>query len=769
MTTPRILFEIEDDKSTTAIAMGDVTGSGTSELCTGDRDGVLRLYDGSTAEMRFLAQKDLEGSILSIKIADANNDGRMEIVVGRSLDPGEIPGESGTLQVYRFAPSGQFELLSEYPIDKFITTVMVTDVTGDEKNEIIVAGSDSSLRVFQMDTEDRITEYAKHQLDNMPISIGICDVIGDEIDEFVTGNLDGSLRVFKVRDHSIDEIEVLHLQSPIISVRAGDLLGDRKMELGVVTRDGTVRVYRNEESKLDLFTKLEGVNALSVVMEEINADHMDELIVATSDYKVKFYNLHMAELQELASVNIGEKILALSVGDAGGDDRKEVLVGISNGPLRVLQGLYQLIPKFEIDAQAKTGTHLKGKITVANITDQPITGVTGKVYWFPKDNLQVPDNQLKYDINPGEAKTIELDLVPTTEGTVIIRPIVLMWTDATGQIKQITTPETAILVEKGAAVAAPAAMPSVSLPTVIEPKPAVEPEPSPFAPVDSTGVGEVEKAKAAEILKITATEGSDESLREAEELLDKLFGVEEAGTPVISEVDEVAAVMVETAPVVPPKVIVEEVADESALVTEMRARTPKPPRPGTPSDSYTYLFKVMITGEGAVGKTTLVNRYVTGVFERDYKTTIGSQFAVKLTHISPPEPEYAVGIKLQCWDVAGQARFKAVRKMYYSGAAGIILIFDVTRRRSFTELSKWVKEADESIGVRVPIIVVGNKTDLPDRAVPSAESKRWAEDQGFLYMESSAKTGEGVADMFTVLAEQMWREARKAAEAKKNL
>jgi small GTP-binding protein len=175
----------------------------------------------------------------------------------------------------------------------------------------------------------------------------------------------------------------------------------------------------------------------------------------------------------------------------------------------------------------------------------------------------------------------------------------------------------------------------------------------------------------------------------------------------------------------------------------------------------------MVIGEGAVGKTTLVNRYVTGIFERDYKTTIGSQFAVKLTHISPPDSEYSTGIKIQAWDVAGQARFKAVRKMYYSGAAGIILVFDVTRRRSFTELVKWVEEADESVGSRVPIICVGNKTDLPDRAVPSDEAKRWAEDKGFLYMESSAKTGDGVADMFTVLAEVMWIEARKSQDEKR--
>ena len=111
--------------------------------------------------------------------------------------------------------------------------------------------------------------------------------------------------------------------------------------------------------------------------------------------------------------------------------------------------------------------------------------------------------------------------------------------------------------------------------------------------------------------------------------------------------------------------------------------------------------------------------------------------------------------------MAGQARFQAVRKMYYSGAAGVILVFDVTRRRSFAELVKWVEEADESIGHRVPIIVVGNKTDLPDRAVSADEARDWAEGNGFLYMESSAKTGEGVADMFTVLSDLMYTEARE--------
>ncbi|NHI82772.1 MAG: GTP-binding protein [Candidatus Thorarchaeota archaeon] len=769
LSSPRILFEVEDDRSTSAIAVGSITGSGSSQICTGDRDGVLKLYEVINGETKFLAQKDLEGSILSAKVSDANNDGFMEIVVGRSLGPQDVEGEAGTVQVYRYAPSGQLELLAEKAVGTFVTAVYVTDVTGDNKNEILVGASDSTLRIYKMDTDNNLTEYLKHQLEDMPIAIGTCDVIGDEIDEIVTGNLDKTLRVFKVRNHSIEQIEVLNLPSPVISVAAGDVLGDRKMELGVVTRDGSVRVYRNEESKLDLFTKLENVKALSVRIEEVNADHMDELIIATSDHKVVVYNLQMAEFQQIASMDLDMKILSISVGDANRDDRKEILVGVSDGPLKAFQGLYQIIPKFEVSTEVKTSADLTGRLTLVNVSDQPIHGITGKLYWFPKDYLDVTPEQIRFDLGPGETKCLELQLAPKSEGSVIIRPIVLMWTDATGQVKQVTTPETAILVEEGAVIAAPAAEPSVMMQSSVEftPTETIIEEESPFTPVSGTGFGEVTRQKAAEILRTTASDDSSESLKAAEELLDQLFGIEEEGTQALSEFDDVSAMIEESAAEVTPIPVVDETTAESLLVTEIRSRTPKPPRPGTPSDTYTYLFKVMVTGEGAVGKTTLVNRYVTGVFERDYKTTIGSQFAVKLAHISPSETDYAVGIKLQAWDVAGQARFKAVRKMYYSGAAGVILVFDVTRRRSFTELSKWVTEADESVGTRVPMIVVGNKIDLPDRAVPSDEAKRWAEDQGFLYMESSAKTGDGVADMFHVLSELMWREARRATEAKK--
>jgi small GTP-binding protein len=771
--SPKILFEIDDDESTSAIAVGDVTGNGTAELCTGGRDGVIRLYDANREEIVFLAQHDVGGSILSIKVADANNDGQMEIIIGRALSPSESPGQGATVQVFRYVASGQLEVIGEFAVDKFVTTVYITDVTGDEKNEILVGGSDGTLRILQMDTGNNISEFAMHKLEDMPLAIGTCDVIGDEIEEIVTGNRDNTLRIFKVTDHAVQQIEALELPSPVVSLASGDILGDRKMELGVVTRDGSIRVYRNEESKFDLFSSLEGVDALSIRIEELNADHMDEVVISTKDHKIRFYYLYMADLIEIASVDIGKKILAINVGDAGGDGRKEVQVGVSDGPMKVIEGLYKIIPNFEVSTDAKTGTELSGRLTVYNISDEAITGITGKIYHFPKDHMDVDPQQLRFDRAPGENKSIDIRLMPKEEGTVIVRPIVLMWTDASGQVRQVTTPETAILVEQGAYSAAPADVAPVPIePTEVSTtEEVVEEESSPFAPVSGTGFGSIEQKEAAQkILESTMPDDvdTDDSLKAAEELLDQLFGTEETSAA-MTEIDDVEAMIAEQEPEVTPEAVPAAVVSdvESAVVSEIRHRRPKAPRPGSAPDSYQYLFKLMVIGEGAVGKTTLVNRYVTGTFERDYKTTIGSQFAVKLTHISPPEQEYAIGIKLQAWDVAGQARFKAVRKMYYSGAAGIILVFDVTRRRSFTELSKWVQEADESIGMRVPFLCVGNKTDLPDRAVPSDEAKRWAEDNGFLYLESSAKTGDGVADMFTVLAEVMWQEARRSADGKK--
>ncbi len=167
------------------------------------------------------------------------------------------------------------------------------------------------------------------------------------------------------------------------------------------------------------------------------------------------------------------------------------------------------------------------------------------------------------------------------------------------------------------------------------------------------------------------------------------------------------------------------------------------------------IFKVVLLGEGAVGKTSLRRRYLGEGFKEGYSMTIGSDFSVKRLIIDGEE--YVA----QIWDLAGQQRFEAVRSTYYRGSSGCLLVFDVTNVLSFEMLPKWLEELlrnnDNKI---VPLILIGNKSDLRDQ-VPNCVPRELAEEyartltewSGFEvpYIETSAKTGENVDEAFMVL------------------
>ena len=166
-------------------------------------------------------------------------------------------------------------------------------------------------------------------------------------------------------------------------------------------------------------------------------------------------------------------------------------------------------------------------------------------------------------------------------------------------------------------------------------------------------------------------------------------------------------------------------------------------------------------GDGAVGKTALTMRFTQDHFEADYKRTIGSDFAIK--RVDVPSRESVV--TLQVWDLAGQQRFEVVRQSFYRGARGGLLVYDVTRRRTFLNLDRWRKEAFDSLNREIPLIVVANKVDLDDsRVVSPEEGKAYAEKIGSLYVESSALTGQNVENAFTTLCEVMIDTALKAVK-----
>ncbi|MHA1792403.1 MAG: GTP-binding protein [Promethearchaeota archaeon] len=169
-------------------------------------------------------------------------------------------------------------------------------------------------------------------------------------------------------------------------------------------------------------------------------------------------------------------------------------------------------------------------------------------------------------------------------------------------------------------------------------------------------------------------------------------------------------------------------------------------------EEYDYLFKVIVLGDGGVGKTAMTVRFSQGYFQESYKMTVGVDFSVKLIQI--PSPERTFKVKLQVWDTGGQERFSFVRPLYYRGAMGALLVFDVSNRESFDHLPNWIEEMEANTEP-VPYVLVGNKVDLP-REVSSEEAWEFAKQFNIkYYYETSAKTGEAVGDCFHALAYEM--------------
>jgi Ras-related protein Rab-11A len=165
-----------------------------------------------------------------------------------------------------------------------------------------------------------------------------------------------------------------------------------------------------------------------------------------------------------------------------------------------------------------------------------------------------------------------------------------------------------------------------------------------------------------------------------------------------------------------------------------------------------YRFKIAMLGDGAVGKTALTIRFTEGGFEADYKRTIGTDFAIKDLHLK----DLNSNVTLQVWDLAGQPRFESVRQGFYRGARGGLLVYDVTRRRTFLNIDNWKNECFTNLESPIPLVVVANKVDLANsRTVAREEGEKYAKKNKFLYVEASALTGENVEEAYDSLCRIM--------------
>eukprot|EP00636_Phaeomonas_parva_P007046 CAMPEP_0118869300 /NCGR_PEP_ID=MMETSP1163-20130328/12684_1 /TAXON_ID=124430 /ORGANISM="Phaeomonas parva, Strain CCMP2877" /LENGTH=254 /DNA_ID=CAMNT_0006804179 /DNA_START=26 /DNA_END=791 /DNA_ORIENTATION=+ len=161
---------------------------------------------------------------------------------------------------------------------------------------------------------------------------------------------------------------------------------------------------------------------------------------------------------------------------------------------------------------------------------------------------------------------------------------------------------------------------------------------------------------------------------------------------------------------------------------------------------YDHLVKLLVIGDACVGKSSVLLRYSENAFSNSYLTTIGIDFKVKMIAVNGKR------VKLQIWDTAGQERFRTITQAYYRGAMGILLVFDVGNRKSFKNVAHWMRQIDQNATEDVVKIILGNKADIEARQVSTEEGENLASEYGVAYFETSAKTGQGVADAFGAIA-----------------
>ena len=168
------------------------------------------------------------------------------------------------------------------------------------------------------------------------------------------------------------------------------------------------------------------------------------------------------------------------------------------------------------------------------------------------------------------------------------------------------------------------------------------------------------------------------------------------------------------------------------------------------SINFHYLLKYVIIGDSGVGKSNILLRYINNTFSEEFKTTVGVEFGAKNIEINKNI------YRIQIWDTAGQENFRSIARAYYKNSVCACIVYDITNQSSFKSIQSWIDDCTKQTPKSVLLLLIGNKNDLKDmREVSYEEGERFAKSHNMIFLETSAKTGDNINEIFVKSVQQI--------------